>query len=41
MSKIKLLELFKEALSTFFKNEKKNILNGVSERNLCVGLLYI
>lgn len=34
ISKMKLLELFKEACATFLKNEKDNILNGVSERNL-------
>jgi len=39
---MKLLELFKEALSIFFNNEKENILNGVSERNLCSRLaLYL
>jgi hypothetical protein len=40
MSKMKLLDLFKEALSTFFQNETKNILSDVSERNLCARLAY-
>lgn len=37
---MKLLELFKEALSSFFKNEKENILSDVSERSLCSRLAH-
>lgn len=33
-----LTEIFKESLNTFFQRETRNILSGVSERNLCARL---
>ena len=33
-----LSEIFKESLNTFFQRETRNILSGVSERNLCARL---
>jgi hypothetical protein len=40
VSKITLINLFKEALTDFFKNEKELILSGISERSLCSRLAY-
>lgn len=36
-----LTEIFKESLNTFFQRETRNILSGVSERNLCSRLAIL